>query len=326
MRRSLQAARLLALGGAASFAAMLAATKAGRIESRSGLLGAVAVSVFMGSAASLAGTLSAWGAPEGRWRRRAEAAIFAGLLLASGTGLVRVALDFSGVVVLTEGEAIDMEAGRGLQAFDAGPMARPRILSGQLVLARLKLRPDPRLGTAATSLLERVAADGRRESFEVATGRGASVGGLAFQQGAFGFAPRLVVRKGDLTVVDRTVYFTSRVSPVDGGVVFEGELEVPGGGPRVIAGIDLSELDDAMRGHPVLVAEVRQGDEVLGGGRLLPGHGATMKGGWHLGFAGVKMWSEVDVHRAGTNLPLIAGLVLGVLGMLLWPIAAWRRW
>ncbi|HSN15072.1 MAG TPA: hypothetical protein VLT61_10595, partial [Anaeromyxobacteraceae bacterium] len=218
-----------------------------------------------------------------------------------------------------------LDAGGHLAALSAGPLAPVSDLAGALRLTRVELRPDGAGGFTAASILEIVGADGTGRKAEVGPEGGGSIGSLRLLQGAFGFAPRIVLQKDGVTVFDQRVQFTSRRDGAR-GVAFEGELDVAEHGLHVVAAMDLSGLNDQMKGHPVLVAELRRGDEVLGAGRLEPGHGATAREGWHLGYGGLKMWSEIDLTGRSSRAPANLGMVLMLAGAIAWPIAAWRRW
>ncbi len=326
MSRSARITRLAAFISTAAFAAILVARKAGWLQIRPGLVAWLGIAVLAAAAGALVVALRRLARERGRrGARLAECVLFLGLAVTSGAGITTWAVGMRGFVVLTEGDAVPLDEGTHLQALSAGPMAPLSDLVGTLRLLHVELRPDGAGGFWAASVLDVVGRAGARKKVEVSSSRSASIGSLALFQGAFGFAPRLVLQKDGATVFDQTVHFTSRREGPK-AVAFETELDVAEHGLHVVAAIDLSDLDEQMKGHPVLVAEVRRGTELLGQGRLLPGHGATMREGWHLGFGGLEMWSEVDVRRRSYRLPAIVGVVLALVGGISWPVAAWRRW
>ncbi len=310
------------VGSAVAFAAALALFRAGRVALSPSALAALGGAVAAAAIAAFVATLATLASSKGRWRSRvAEAALYAGLALASGTGLANWALGYQGFVLLTEGEDVALASGQGLRGLSAGPLARLAELRGTLRLANVSLRPAGD-GFVPESSVALWTAGGRVEA-RVTPDHGAAVGPLVLFQGAFGFAPRLVVKHDGATVLDTTVHFESRrVGPT--GVAFETELPLEDHGVAVEAAIDVSGLDEAMRGHPKLTVRVRRGEEVLGEGALLPGHGATMREGWQVGFAGLKMWSEIDVSRRSHRRTTLAGAVLALAAAVAWAIAAWR--
>lgn len=326
MSRSVRIARFAALASSVAFAVILVATKAGRLQSRPWLLTWLGIAVLAAGAGALGVALRRL-AREGdrRGARLAECVLFLGLVVTSAAGIATWAVGMRGYVILTEGDAVPLDVGGHLAGVSAGPMAPVSDLAGTLRLTRLELRPDGAGGFTAASILEMVGADGTVRKAEVGPEGGASIGSLRLLQGAFGFAPRLILQKDGVTVFDQRVHFTTRR---DGprGIAFEGELDVAEHGLRVVAAMDLSGLDDQMKGHPVLVAELRRAGEALGVGRLQPGHGATVREGWHLGYGGLAMWSEIDMARRSSRAPAILGMVLVLAGAVAWPIAGWRRW
>lgn len=317
-------ARLALLVSSFAFAGVLAATKEGALAPRPGLLAGLGGIVALSAAAVL--VLAAVRVLRGRERRLAaagEGLLFAGVLTVASAGLANWLLGFQGFAVLTEGEALPLAGGRHLQAFTAGPAARLSDLDGALRLAEVELLPAPGGGFLAQSTLQVLGVGPPEEEVAVRSGRGASVGPLLLHQGAFGFAPRIVIERGGEVVFDRTVPFTSRREGAT-GIAFEQQFVVEAHRLEVDAVVDLEDLDERMKGHPVLVLEVRGEGKLLGTGTLSPGHAAALEGGWSVGFAGLRMWSEIDVARRSYRRPALAGMVLAALGALIWPIAAWR--
>jgi hypothetical protein len=322
--RLVRVARLAALLLAGAFAAVLAVTRSGALEPRPARLAALAGGVLVAALASIAlaavRLVRRSGSPAAL---AAEAVLFLGLALVSGAGLANWALGIQGVAVLTEGDAIPLDRGAHLQELSAGPLARLSDVGGALRLAKVELKPAEGGAFVPESVVEVVQGD-RVLSLRLTPARGASVGELLLLQGAFGFAPRIVVQKDGATVLDRTVPFTTRREG-PAGVAFEADLEVASHGLHVVAAVDLDDVDERMKGHPAISVEVRRGGEVLGQGRLIPGHGATMRDGWHIGYGGMRMWSEIDLRRRSYRLPVLLGAALAAAGAVAWPLAGRRR-
>ncbi|HSN90497.1 MAG TPA: hypothetical protein VLS93_04655 [Anaeromyxobacteraceae bacterium] len=317
-------ARLALLAVALGFAGILAATRAGALAPRPGLLAGLgaAAGVLASVALALAATRLVR-RREGRLAAAGESLLLAGVLAVAAAGLANWLLGFQGFAVLTEGDALPLARGTHLQGFTAGPAARLDDLAGTLRLARVEIVPAPAGGFVAESALETLGIGAPEAEVVIRSGRGAVAGPLVLHQGAFGFAPRLVIEKDGAVVFDRTVPFTSRREGAT-GVSFEQQLVVEAHRLAVDAVIGLDGLDERMKGHPVLALEVRREGQLLGKGILSPGHAAALDGGWSVGFAGLRMWSEIDVARRSYRTPALAGMALAALGALLWPIAARR--
>ena len=101
------------------------------------------------------------------------------------------------------------------------------------------------------------------------------------------------------------------------GISFEQSFTVAEHGLEVRGTVLLESLDEAMRGHPTLALELKHEGEVVGAGTLLPGHFADLEGGYRLGFAGMKMWQEIDISRRNYPEPMLIGAVIAALGALL---------
>jgi hypothetical protein len=152
-----------------------------------------------------------------------------------------------------------------------------------------------------------------------------SSGSLRFFQGAFGFAPRIVILHEETTLFDRVVPFVTERQGAS-GISFEGRFTLESERLDVQGVIDLANLDEALRGHAILHLEVSQDGLPLGSGSLRPGHFAEIEKGYRIGFAGLEKWSEVDIMRRNYGQVVVAGAALALAGALLWPVARWRHW
>jgi hypothetical protein len=288
---------------------------------------AAGVGVFMLFAVAwLVSTVA--GAFKGRIRpitATAEILVGAGLLAVSGGGMTNWALGLQGNVVLLEGDRTPLSKTSQLLAFDAGPLARMREMRGILELVELGLVPEGG-GFLPESRLRFVRGHGEvPRELKLGPGAPAVDGSLRFYQGAFGFAPRIVVVKDGRTVLDEKIPFrTQQTAP--GLLRFEGEFEVASEGLQIQGAISLEGLNENMKGHPKLGLIVRKGGRNLGGGELMPGHFAEIAEGYRVGFAGMTRWSEIDISRRNYPLPILVGAGVALLGLCLWPLAAWRGW
>ena len=312
---------------AAAAVAMLAAFRSGRVEPRPMLLGALAGALMCGLLAELA-----WLALRVRARRgprpvaaAGRAVLLAGLLAALAGGTVNWLLSLQGYVVLIEGETARLGAGGQLEGLEAGPLGDPRELEIDLALADVELIPAGGGSFDVVSLVETRRPGEPAERQSIGAGRVAEVGPIRLRQGAFGYAPRLVVLRDERAVFDRVVPFTTRR---DGqrGTTFSGELRIAEEGLELSGEVRLDSLDEKLQGHPALRLSARRSAADLGAGELLPGQFAELAGGYRVGFAGLKKWSEVDVARRNYRAPMLAGLAAACAGALLWPLAAWRGW
>jgi hypothetical protein len=152
-----------------------------------------------------------------------------------------------------------------------------------------------------------------------------TTGSLRFFQGAFGFAPRIVILKNDEELFDRVVPFTTRIRE-QAGISFTGTFTVEEEQLHVDGTVDLDSLDEGMRGHATLTLSVARAGRMLGRGRLIPGHFAEIDEGYRIGFAGLEKWSEIDVSRRHYGGAVLAGAIVALAGAVLWPVAGWRRW
>ncbi len=276
--------------------------------------------------AQLAGILR--GVASGRRPRGAglgRALLLAGLAVALAAGLANWLLSLQGFVVLLEGQAVPLHGGSHLQHFESGPLSRIEEMDIALALVSLELRSPEAEFFYPESLLEVKARGGEPRRVAVHPRKSASAGSLRFYQGAFGFAPRIVVLRAGETLFDQVVPFTSERHG-ERGISFEGRFELAEENLQVEGAVDLGSLDEGLQGHATLRLTVRRGGELLGRGSLLPGHFAEIEQGYRIGFAGLEKWSEIDVSRRHYGQFVLAGAALALVGGVLWPLAAWRRW
>jgi len=155
----------------------------------------------------------------------------------------------------------------------------------------------------------------------------AAFGPLWFVQGAFGFAPRVVILRGsdpEETIFDRVVPFmTRRQGP--SGISFDGSFNIGSDNLQFEGVIDLASLDEALRGHAMLHLTVSRDDQLLGQGTLLPGHFAEIDDGYRVGFAGLERWSEIVITRHNYGWAVMAGAIMALTGGMLWLVVSWSR-
>ncbi|HSN15924.1 MAG TPA: hypothetical protein VLT61_14930, partial [Anaeromyxobacteraceae bacterium] len=259
-----------------------------------------------------------------RWSVVGSGLLFGGIAFAGGAGMVGWARSIQGYLLLAEGEPSPVSTVEDLQKHWGGPLGSVAELRGTVLLDRLLLEPVGRGFEPVSHVVARTE-DGAERRVDVSPARPGVVGGLHLYQGAFGFAPRIVVKKGARTLFEGHVPFRTRLLERR-AVAFDGEVDVPEEGLHVTGEVDLSTLDERMRGHPTLLLRVEKGGRELGGGALTPGHFADVGEGYAIGYAGMRRWSEVDVRRAGMARWVRAGLLASAAGLLLWLIATWRRW
>jgi hypothetical protein len=309
--------RWVLLGAAVADLALL---KAGWIAHSSGILAvlfALAILAFGLRWLVLAReVLSEPGRPS-EWAALAGAT---GILLALGGGTANWALGLQGFAILAEQESVPLYGGAALQEFESGPMARIEEMDLHLALDELELTPSGKETFHPTSLLRVWAADDEPTALRVTPNTRARFGSLWFLQGAFGFAPRIVILHGEdasRTVFDRVVPFTTqRHGPT--GLSFSGAFNIASEDLAVEGWVDLQSLDEAMRGHAILELTVARQNELLGSGRLLPGHFAELDDGYRVGFAGLEKWSEIVISRRNYGSFVLAGTLLASVGGLLW--------
>jgi hypothetical protein len=304
----------------------LVALKAGWISHDPALLAvlvAAALIAFLVRVVQLARSLSS-----DRRRFRTLAAIVGstGVVVGLLAGMANWLLSLQGFAILAEGDSVALHGGTALQEFDAGPLARIEEMGVHLLLDELELVPEGPEAFSPTSHLRVWRDDREPVRLGLSHGGGAAYDSLWFFQGAFGFAPRIVIEKaGDPveTVFDRVVPFTSLRRGPD-GISFEGSFTVRSESLRVEGEIDLASLDEGMRGHATLGLELSRDGMSLGRGRLLPGHFAEVDQGFRVGFAGLERWSEIVISRRNYGRVVLAGTILAALGGILWLVATWR--
>ena len=290
------------------------------------VLGAlVGVTLFGIALRSLGLARRIWMERARRGVRSAELTLLAGVLIALSAGLANWLFSLQGFIVLREGEAVPLQSGSHLQGFEEGPLARLAEMNLTLALVEVELLAHGSGGFFPQSLVELRRPEGEPERLTVSRQENATSGNLRFFQGAFGFAPRIVILREEETLFDRVVPFTTkRTGP--SGVSFEGSFEVVEAGLQADGRVDLASLDPAMRGHATLHLTLRHEDTLLGRGSLLPGRFADIEQGYRVGFAGLEKWSEIDISRRHYGTFVLFGGAVSLLGGLLWPLAAWRGW
>ncbi len=304
-RSILRYASTLLLAGAVGY---LASMKLGWVAVRPAVLaGAVAATVVAASALCIVSLAVAARQP-GRARAVAiaEAVGAAGVVAIGVGGLANWALGLQGAVVVWERDPVRLSRVDELTAFDPGPLANLRELDLTFALARLRLDPVGVDGFQPVSHL-RVLDGGEEHGIAVERGKAARVRNLFFRQGAFGFAPRIVLVKDGRRILDAYVPFRSLRQGRD-GISFTGEFDVVAERLSFRGAVMLQDLNDDMKGHPRLeLAADRQGRS-LGAGELSPGESASLGDGYRVTFAGVQRWSEIDFSRRTYRVPILAGL------------------
>ncbi len=240
-----------------------------------------------------------------------------GIFLALGAGLANWLLGYQIAVILNRGDRVLLGQPDRVQVHNTGPLARVHELDMEIELAKVELDrgPDGRVMAHSSVLVHRDREDparlvvSRREPQRFGTAR--------FFQGAFGFAPRIVVISGEKTVYDEIVPFTSSRGGAS-DIVFTGQANIKSEGLQVRANVDVGSLDEAMRGHATLAVAVSKEGVEVGRGRLRLGHFADIPGGYRIGFAGLERWSEIDVARSSYPRTIRAGLALILLGSIVW--------
>lgn len=305
--------------------AAIFAVRSGAMEARPWLIAAVGSVAALASAGAF--VCAVRGIVDGRGGRVAaagEAAVMVGLLVIFGAGFANWLFDDRAFLLLTEGDRVPLGTERHLREATAGPLGGVGSLSGTVELAKVELRPSSDAGFIPVSRLLLASTAGTEErEVVIAPGQPGRGLGAIFQQGAFGFVPRIIVQQQGKTVFDQPVQLESRRGN-SRGICFETNISLQDQGVELTVAVDLSRLDERMKGHPVLGVALRRGEETLGAGELLPGHGATMKDGWHVGFGGMKMWSEIDLRRHDFHPAVLLGLVATVVGLCVWLVARWR--
>jgi hypothetical protein len=305
----------------------LVALKAGWISHRPEVLAALFSAALIAFIVRLVQCIRALATGRRRGRVLAEAIVTSGVLIAVAAGTVNWLLSLQGFVILNQQETVQLHGGTELQAFDAGPLARLEEMGVVLGLDELELVAAGVDGFYPRSRLRIWRHHDEPISLEVEPRRSGTAGPLHFHQGAFGFAPRIVITKGadpQTTVFDRVVPFlTERRGPH--GISFDGSFTIAKEDILVEGAIDLESLDEGMRGHATLDLAVSRDGEALGAGRLLPGHFADIEEGYRIGFAGLERWSEIVISRRSYGHAVLAGTGLFVVGAVLWLVAVWRE-
>ena len=260
-----------------------------------------------------------------RLGRASELALTAGVMLALAAGMANWLLRLQGTMILNEREVVPLHGGTALEVFETGVLSRLEEMGLSLALDELEL-----VATAGESFYPasslRVWREGERpRRLRVTPHQRGVFGSLRFHQGAFGFAPRIVLLRGGETLFDRVVPFLSERRGRS-GLSFDGRFTVEREDLRVEGSVDLATLDEAMRGHATLVLALSRGGAPLGRGTLQPGHFADLDDGYRIGFAGLDRWSEIVISRRNYGRLVLAGGALALVGGLFWPLAAWRGW
>lgn len=308
-------------------AADLMVLKTGRLNHSPEVLAAlfaVAAVAFVVRWVQLAGTVARG---PGRGRELGELLAVSGLLLALAGGSANWLLGLQGYVILVEAESVALHGGGQLQEFTAGPLARLEEMGVTMTLGEMELVPT---GQGRFYPASRIAIESGGETpveLEVTPHTEAAHGPLRFHQGAFGFAPRIVILQGDdpvREVFDRVVPFLTRRQG-DSGIGFDGSFELEAEGLRVEGMVDLASLDEGMRGHATLRLAVGKAGRPLGEGGLLPGQFSTIDEGYRVGFVDLQRWSEIVVSRRNYGLLVFIGIGLTLLGGVMWALAMWRK-
>jgi hypothetical protein len=306
-------------------AADLVAARRGWLEPRAPVLGALVVLLAIAAAATLGGALFQAARGPRRVSAGAEALAAAGLLAIAAGGITNWVLAVQGFVLLREREPFRLSRTADIQAFTHGPLADLRELDLTIALGRLELAAAGEAGFRPVSRLRVLDAAGEEVGLTVSRGEAAPFRTLVFRQGAFGFAPRVVVMRDGRELLDTYVPFrTIREGP--DGVSFVGDFELSAEKLLVHGAITLEDLDDDMKGHPDLELSAERDGRRIGAGKLRPGEFAAFGDGYRIAFAGLQRWSEIDFSRRSYPVPMLGGLAALAAGVLLWPVAAWRRW
>lgn len=315
-------ARLLLLLAAAATALHFAAFRAGWVPLDpplfAGLVGAT-MALLLPEAARAVSDLTARRTTPLRGAGRLAAMV--GLFAIGAGGTANWLFSLQGMAILTEGQSARLSRTDQLQAFELGPLARVDELGIDLTLVDLAFHPGGR-GFSPASLLRLSRRGEAPREVSVAPGSPAATGPLRLHQGAFGFAPRIVIADASGTLFDRVVPFTTRREEGN-SLSFTGRFSAQDDALRVDGAISLDTLDDRLRGHPTLELAIRRGARTLGTGPLSLGHFARLDGGLSVGFVGLVRWSEIVVARRNYPEPMLAGAAVALAGLAAW---AWGRW
>lgn len=239
----------------------------------------------------------------------------AGVLVSLVGGFAAWAFGLQGFVVLTEGVSLPVAGAAHLMGFEAGPLANTAELGHFLKLEKLDLVARGPSSFSPMSSLRYEGAGQPAWRGSVEPGRPAFLGALRFQQGTFGFAPNIVIDHAGRRVFSEVVPFTTARGD-DRAPSFDGAFEVEGERLLVEGTVSLDQLDAEMKGHAELLLHISQDGRPLGRGSLKPGEFADLDGGYRVGFVGLKRWSEIDLSRNTSPLPILAGAGLAALGLL----------
>jgi hypothetical protein len=250
----------------------------------------------------------------------AQIVLLSGVLVALGGGTLNWVLGLQGFVVLHEGEPVPLYGDGHLQELEKGPLGSMEDMNLVMMLEELELVPAGADSFYPVSRLRVERESAPSSKMEVSSRRVGICGNLRFYQGAFGYAPRIVITKGKETVFDEVVPFTTeRRGP--GGVSFLGHFELGDEGLDVHGEVNLPE---ELRGHATLSLAMTRMGEPLGRGSLLPGHFADISDDYRVGFAGLRKWSEIDIARRCYEPVVAGGAGMALLGLVFWPVARWR--
>jgi hypothetical protein len=249
----------------------------------------------------------------------------AGLVVAFGAGMLNWVLSLQGYVILSQGESAVLSAAGDLQAFESGLLSNVDEMRLQVFVTEIELNADIDDHPYPITFLVVSRGHDSEKRLQVSPSESARYGSLVFHQGAFGFSPRIVVIGPDgETILDKKTPFLTRRQH-GRGLSFIGEHEANDG--LVVAGaVDLSSLDEGLRGHATLRVTVSIEGQTLGAGALQLGHFAEISNGYRVGFAGLEQWSEIDISRRHYGGWVLGGLVIAMACGFGWVIAYWRRW
>jgi hypothetical protein len=319
------AARSSALILLATSAACLGAIRAGAVASRPAGLTVLAALALLAAAAWAAAAVAGVRARPSRISAAAEALAAAGIVVALGTGAWNWATSIQGAILVPEKQPVRLWSADDVVDLEVGPLADRRELQLTLGLARLELRAAGADGFRPVSHVKILDTAGEEVGVEVSRGAPGVHGALLLRQGAFGFAPRVIVARGQQALLDAYVPFRTVREGAE-GISFTGEFAIAAEGLELTGAVTLDELGDDMKGHPRLELQATKDGRSLGAGRLSPGDVAVLGEGFSVAFGGLRRWSEIDFARRTHPLPLLSGAAAFALGLALWGVAAWRRW
>jgi hypothetical protein len=124
-------------------------------------------------------------------------------------------------------------------------------------------------------------------------------------------------------IFDHVVPFTTELQGRS-GISFQGLFNLESEGLEVSGVVDLASMDEGMRGHATLALALSRDGIALGQGDLLPGHFADIAEEYRVGFAGLERWSEIDISRRNYSWVVQVGVLLFLLGGMLWVVAFLR--